>query len=110
LHSYGQSDTSSLITADFKEATIQEFRNKVEEQSTIRFFYDSADFDSVRITVHANQLPLRQVLDQAFRGTAIYYSLDDDNHLFLTKGNPIDFSFTPARRQLRLVVKPIRRM
>ncbi len=96
LQSYGQTDTSVLITADLTAATMQQFLHKVEEQTTIRFFYDSAVFDSVRITVHASRLPLREVLDQAFRNTDIYYAPDGENHLFLTRGDPLDFSFSSA--------------
>ena len=91
---FGQTDSSSLITADFKEATISEFLNKVEEESSVRFFYDPVNFDSVRITLHANHLPLRELLDQAFKGTDIFYTADEEGHLFLTRGNGIDFSFT----------------
>ena len=86
LHAYGQTDSALLITANFENARVEEFLGTVEEQTRIRFFYDSANFDSVRITVHANQLPLRQVLDQAFRNTDIYYSSDDEHHYFPDKG------------------------
>jgi CarboxypepD_reg-like domain/TonB-dependent Receptor Plug Domain len=96
LHVYGQRDTASLITANFDNTRVHEFLNAVEEQTSIRFFYDSAHFDSVRITIHANRLPLRQVLDQAFVNTDIYYTADGENHWFLTRGSALDFSFTPS--------------
>ncbi len=76
LHIYGQRDSSSLITVHFDNAEVQEFLNSVEEQTSIHFFYDSAGFDTVRITIQASHLPLRQVLDQAFANTDIYYAVD----------------------------------
>ncbi|HXB44632.1 MAG TPA: TonB-dependent receptor [Puia sp.] len=95
FYAHGQSDSSLLITVDCKEAPILEFLNKVEEQTNTRFFYDSAIFDSGKITIHANRLSLYKVLDQALVNTDIYYALDGENHMFFTKGNPLNFSFTP---------------
>jgi carboxypeptidase-like protein/TonB-dependent receptor-like protein len=94
FNSYAQAGSSLLVTADLKEATIAEFVSNIEGQTSIRFFYDSALFDSVRITIHANRLSLQKVLDSALANTDIFYALDDENHLFLTKGQPLNFSFT----------------
>jgi TonB dependent receptor/CarboxypepD_reg-like domain/TonB-dependent Receptor Plug Domain len=96
LPAYGQKDTTSLITVNFDKAVMQDFLNSVEEQTSIHFFYDTADFDTVRITIHASHQQLRQVLDQAFSNTDIYYAADGENHWFLTRGNAMDFSFTPG--------------
>jgi type II secretory pathway component GspD/PulD (secretin) len=96
LPAYGQRDTSSRITVNFDHAAVQDFLNSVEEQTSIHFFYDTAGFDTVRITIHASHQPLRQVLDQAFANTDIYYTVDGENHWFLTRGNAMDFSFTPG--------------
>ena len=73
---YGQKDTASLITVNFDKAGVLEFLNSVEEQTAIHFFYDTAGFDTVRITIHASHQPLRQVLDKAFANTDIYYTAD----------------------------------
>ena len=96
LPAYGQKDTASLITVNFDQAAMQDFLNSVEEQTSVHFFYDTADFDTFRITVHASHQQLRQVLDQAFSNTDIYYAADGENHWFLTRGNALDFSFTPG--------------
>ncbi len=95
-YAYGQSDSSLLITIDCKETPILEFLSKVEQQTSTRFFYDSAIFDTGRITVHANRLTLYKVLDQALANTDIYFVLDSENHMFFTKGNPLNFSFVPG--------------
>ena len=96
LPAYGQRDTASLITVHLDKTRVQDFLNSVEEQTSVHFFYDTAGFDTVRITIHASHLALRQVLDQAFANTDIYYTADGENHWFLTRDNPLDFSFTPG--------------
>jgi hypothetical protein len=96
LHAAGQKDTATLITVNLDSVRVQNFLNALEEQSSIHFFYDSARFDSIRITVHAYRLPLKQVLDKAFDNTDIYVAYDNQNHWFLTRAAPLDFSFTPG--------------
>jgi hypothetical protein len=90
----GQSDTSLLINADFKDAAIEAFIAQMEEQTGVRFYYDSLIFDSVKITVHANKSSLQKILDQAFANTDIYCTTDNDNHFFLTKDQPLNLSLT----------------
>ena len=96
MSAYGQKDTTSLITVNFDNTTVPEFLNSVEEQTSLHFFYDTAQLGTVRITIHAFRLHLREVLDQAFTGTDIYYAVDGENHWFITRDNPLDFSFTPG--------------
>lgn len=96
LPAYAQKDTASLITVNFEKAGVKDLLNSIEEQTSIRFFYDSARFDMIKITIHAYRQPLHLVLDQAFANTDIYYAADGEHHWFLTRGNPLDFSFTPG--------------
>ncbi len=92
--SFGQNDTSLIINADFNDATVEQFINKIETQTGVHFFYDSLITDSIRITVHANNLTLQKILELAFANTDIYFATDNDKHFFLTKSEPLNFSFT----------------
>ncbi|ULQ50737.1 TonB-dependent receptor [Flavihumibacter fluvii] len=89
LKSYGQQDTSMLITAEFKDASIGEFIRVLEKQANIHFYLDAAQFDSVRINIVAKALPLTKTMDQAFANTDIHYALDGQGHVFITKGRKL---------------------
>jgi hypothetical protein len=104
--SFGQNDTSLIINADFNNATVEQFINKIETQTGVHFFYDSLISDSIRINVHANQLTLQKVLDLAFANTDIYFATDNNKHFFLTKGEPLNFSFTENSSENKNINKP----
>ena len=106
--SFGQNDTSLLIHADFKNATINEFINKIESQTNVHFYYDSLITDSVRINLQANNLPLQKVLELAFANTDIYFASDNNNHFFLTKDQPLNFSLTENVAENKIINKPNR--
>lgn len=77
---------SALITVDFKEARIQDFVREIESKADYHFYYNAAEFDSVRVTLSANVESVPSILRMAFRNTAFRYSIDQQNNVFLTKG------------------------
>ncbi|MDP9230847.1 MAG: TonB-dependent receptor, partial [Bacteroidota bacterium] len=78
-----------LITADFKEAGIEEFVKEIEQQTSYRFYYNHAQFDSFTITATVHGQALNDVLKEIFRNTGYYASIDESKHVFLTKGQLI---------------------
>lgn len=83
---YAQKDTGTLVTVNLKDTTIEELATAIEKQCRVRFYYDSSKMDSVSITVTATAQPLGKVLDLAFAGTELHYTLDDAGHVFITRG------------------------
>ncbi|MBZ5859353.1 TonB-dependent receptor [Flavihumibacter profundi] len=90
LKSFGQSDTSFPVTAEFKNIPAREFISQLEKQTGFHFYFDTAQLDSVIINITANHQPLRKVLDQAFAGTDLKYAIDDQGHIFITKGQALN--------------------
>ena len=39
----------------------------LEEQTSYRFYYDKTETDSLIVNIHATELPISKVLDEAFR-------------------------------------------
>ena len=85
----GQVNQASVISADFKESTIQQFTREIESKTAYRFYYDITQFDSLRITLSANAEHVESVLKRAFINTDYHYTLDHQNHIFLTRGREI---------------------
>ncbi|MGH2648287.1 MAG: carboxypeptidase-like regulatory domain-containing protein, partial [Ginsengibacter sp.] len=82
----GQTSSDNLVTGNFNEATFDAFVKKVEAQTTFHFYYNPAWFDSITITISANKAYLSSVLDKILGKTNWHYTIDDENHVFITKG------------------------
>ena len=90
--SFGQTDTLFSISVNFKDAKIQEFTTELEKQTGFYFYYDINQFDNFTTHLIANQSPLKNVLNQAFDKTGFLYAFDDNKHIFITKGEPLNLS------------------
>ncbi len=87
---FGQKDTAVLVSVELKDGSLKDFVTQLEKQSAFRFFYDPSKTDSISITIIAKQQPLVSILNQAFAGTNLYYSIDGQDHVFITKGFRLD--------------------
>jgi len=81
--------TKDIVTADFKSATIDQFVQELETQTGFHFYYDVSQFDSLRIMLSVTEQPLSKVLELAFAGTDFFYSIDEKNRVFFSRGQPV---------------------
>lgn len=77
---------NNLVTGNFNEAGFNEFVKKIELQTTFQFYYEPVQFDSIAITISVNKAYLPSVLDKVFSNTDWHYTIDKENHVFITKG------------------------
>ncbi|PWT73066.1 MAG: TonB-dependent receptor [Bacteroidetes bacterium] len=78
-----------LITASFNQANLEQFVSEIEKQTGLRFYFDPALTDSIKISANPVAEPLEKVLDKAFSTTEFSYFIDDENQVFITKGASI---------------------
>ena len=90
--SLAQNDSSMLVTLEAKEVSVKEFVSQLEKQTWVYFYYNAAQVDSGTITIKVKQQPLRIVLDQAFSKIGLSYVIDNDRHIFITKGRVLNLS------------------
>jgi carboxypeptidase-like protein/TonB-dependent receptor-like protein len=84
---FSQTNTLPRITLNLQDASFTAFVSELEKQSALFFYYDKAQFDSMRINIAANAQPLDLVLDQAFRNSEFRYTVvKDDGYVLLTRG------------------------
>src|SRR6185312_13833455 len=83
---FAQQSGDNMVSGSFHEATFSEFVQKIEAQTNYHFFYDASQFDSMTITISVSNAHLTSVLDKVFNGTRWRYTIDDENHVFVTKG------------------------
>jgi hypothetical protein len=109
LQSFGQKDTSSVITANLKEVSFKTFVNEIEKQSRFLFYYDSVQIDSIIITLDVKEQSLKKVLDQALANKDIYYVIDDEQHIFISKRQLLDpeNDFISVKQNNKSVLKSV---
>jgi hypothetical protein len=73
------------VSGDFKNATIRQFAEQIEEKTDVHFFYSANDFDSLRITFEAYNMQIAELLDSVFSNTDFHYFISRHNEVFLTR-------------------------
>ncbi|MGZ3822090.1 MAG: hypothetical protein ACXVB6_15970, partial [Mucilaginibacter sp.] len=63
---YAQQTTDKLIDVDFKQANISTVVSDLKLKTGYHFYYNPVQFDSLSVTLKANQKPLSEVLDKIF--------------------------------------------
>ena len=84
------------ITLDFKELTSLEVIQKIEAQTTYRFFFLESWLDTKKHTGSYKNALLTNVLEALFKETLVNYHLTENNQIVLTKNVFIHKAALPA--------------
>ncbi|MEO5682282.1 MAG: carboxypeptidase-like regulatory domain-containing protein [Chitinophagaceae bacterium] len=87
---------TARITAIFSGSSFPGFVRVVEATSPYHFYYDSAETDSISVSIQANRATLSQLLDQLFQNTLFHYAIDAGKRVFITKKFSISTALPPA--------------
>ncbi|RYF96958.1 MAG: TonB-dependent receptor [Chitinophagaceae bacterium] len=75
------------VTLNLQDAPIATLVTAIEKQTSLFFYFDKVQFDSVRFNLNASNAPIDQVLDQAFNNTEFKYAIIvEDGSVMLTRG------------------------
>lgn len=80
--------TAKTFSVNFHGANIEQFSAELESKSGYHFYYDPAQFDSLKVTLEVANAPLQTILEQSFRNTSFHYAIVGQQ-VFLTKGREI---------------------
>lgn len=94
--SYGQNVPEKKITMKLDSARFDQFVKQVESQTGYYFYYDATRFDSLTLDLNVNNLSLREVLDQVFKGSEFEYAIDGQKRIYITQGQKIITQLTPG--------------
>src|SRR5436190_9572002 len=78
-------DKPILVTGQFEQMRLPDFFSKIESQTSVYFYYDKIQVDSIVVSVTADNEPLSQVLEKALKNTGLRFSTDRSNRVFITK-------------------------
>ena len=85
-HLLAQTPVFPGITGDYKNLPAKDFLQQLEKQTGWNFYYNEAQFDSLKVNISVQNKPLPDVLKQAFAGTGLGFSVDNEKHVFINKG------------------------
>lgn len=91
FYSHGlRAQTEPLIDVTLDGGSVTDLVNVIERSTEYRIFYESQQFDSVRLHLDMKQKHVREVLDSAFYGSQFRYSITG-KQIFLTEGRELAF-------------------
>ncbi|WP_031528698.1 TonB-dependent receptor [Dyadobacter crusticola] len=94
--SQAQNVAEKKITVKLDSARFGAFVQLVEAQTGYYFYYDASKFDSLTLDLNVNNLTIREVLDQVFRGSEFEYAIDAQKRIYITQGQRIITQLTPG--------------
>jgi hypothetical protein len=74
-----------LVSGDFQHLPFEQFVRELEIQTGYRFYFDPGTVDSLRVTLRVQDQSLPVVLQQAFQASQLYFTIDDENRVFVSK-------------------------
>ena len=87
---FAQQNKTVSISVNFQQATIGQFVTELEAKTGYHFYYNPIQFDSLKVSVEANNKSIEMVLDMAFKNTEFHYAITGQHQVFLTRGRAIE--------------------
>ncbi len=90
VESRAQSET---VTLDVSSVKFDSFIAVLEQQTPYTFYYDQQSTDSLIISIRANNLPLKDVLEAVLQPARLYFATDPEKRIFITANHAIITQF-----------------
>jgi len=94
--SYAQQANTKVISVNFQQATITQVVTDIESKTSYHFYYDPAQFDSLKVTLQVTDKPVATILDLVFDKTNYHYAITARQQVFLTRGRQIKVELAPG--------------
>jgi hypothetical protein len=85
---FAQEADKKLISVNFQQAKIDQFVSELESKTGYHFYYNPAQFDSLKVTLQLTDRTLESVLYTAFDKTNYHFTIAGQQ-VFLTRGREI---------------------
>jgi len=87
-------DESAKISGMFMEMPFARFAKSIESETSYRFIYRDADVENLTVNLQAQNVELRTLLNQVFSGSGLFYMIDPEKRIWVTRGKPMTLDFT----------------
>jgi hypothetical protein len=85
ISAMAQNANKVLVSLDIKNYPVVQFLDALEKQTNYKFYYDSTEFDTLKISISVKELPLMELLKTAFDTSGLYAAEALHNQIFITK-------------------------
>ncbi|HVM87432.1 MAG TPA: TonB-dependent receptor [Puia sp.] len=75
----------SLVSGNFENIKFTEFVQQIESSTNYHFFFDTAQTNSITVSISVNKKPLSGILRHLFDKTDFRFSIDKDMHVFVSR-------------------------
>jgi outer membrane receptor for ferrienterochelin and colicin len=83
----------SKISGMFMEMPFTRFAKAIESETDYRFVYREEDVSSLIVNLQAQNVEMRTLLTQVFSGSGLFYFIDAEKRVWVTKEKPIILDF-----------------
>ncbi|HSF53006.1 MAG TPA: STN domain-containing protein, partial [Algoriphagus sp.] len=84
---------STKISGIFMGMPFSRFAKSIEDDSDFRFIYKQSDVEALTINLQAQNVELRTLLTQVFSGSGLFFTIDSQKQVWITKGKPLTLDF-----------------
>lgn len=85
----GPNEGRKTSNRGFKRGAVWPIYQRSRSTNWALFYYDASQLDSLKITLQVKDQTLVSVLVQVFKDTEFKFSIDDQQRVFVTSGQPI---------------------
>jgi hypothetical protein len=91
-----QAQRAVRISGHFSGAAFDQLVTAIEQQTDYRFYYDKKWTDTLKTNIVADGMTVGMALDHIFSKTPLYYTIDSDNRIFITRERQILADLPPG--------------
>ena len=91
------------ISWDYKDLSFKEFVIKAESQLPVKFYYKDDWVTDLKMSYNSGCNTLSCALDNLFKGTLLYYYIDDSGNVIITKNFTVKLLNAPSENENHLI-------
>jgi hypothetical protein len=91
------------LQGSFKDLTFKEFVAKVEKLLPVRFFYKDEWIKGLKLGDYADCSTLSCVLDDLFKGSALFYVIEESGNIVITNNYAVKISELPVEKDNKFI-------
>ncbi|MBN2610887.1 MAG: TonB-dependent receptor [Bacteroidales bacterium] len=84
--SVSANDTIIYFNGNYRDVSFEDFAFGLEQHGNVKFWFKPLWVEGIRVTAVGEKISLNDLLEQVLAGTGLYFYIDENNNVFITKG------------------------
>ena len=86
------------LSENYKNISFKDFVTRVETKIAVKFFYKDEWVNDLKLGDYQNCTKLSCILDNLFKGTTLYYFIEESGNIVITNNYAVKVSITPIEK------------